>query len=203
MKKRRTLIISLLLIAALALGIGYAALSRELIINSTAVLNANDEDFKVVFVSGSSNDAALATTTVTTPSKMVSYEVTGLSEANESVTLTYTVENQTADVYAQLTEISLTAGDLFIGEGTGTPANEQISTYFSKVVTITSDEDPTKTYTYAAGTPVPDDFIIAPGKTATVTVTVTLNQTVREEKMTLTGASIMLDFVDVDAPQNP
>ena len=42
MKKRRTLIVALLLAAAICLGIGYAALSRELVISSTANLNPND-----------------------------------------------------------------------------------------------------------------------------------------------------------------
>ena len=40
MKKRRTLIISLLLVAALALGIGYAGFTSELMINGDAVMNS-------------------------------------------------------------------------------------------------------------------------------------------------------------------
>ena len=49
MKKRRTLIITALLIAALALGIGYAALSRELVIGSEANLAPDENDFDIVF----------------------------------------------------------------------------------------------------------------------------------------------------------
>ena len=36
MKKRRTLIISLLLVAALALGVGYATITRDLSVQGTA-----------------------------------------------------------------------------------------------------------------------------------------------------------------------
>ena len=42
MKKRRTLIISLLLVAALALGIGYASLSDDLFIGGSANIDADD-----------------------------------------------------------------------------------------------------------------------------------------------------------------
>ena len=45
MKKRRTLIISLLLVAALALGVGYAALADDLFVTGTAGIKAeNAED---------------------------------------------------------------------------------------------------------------------------------------------------------------
>ena len=46
MKKRRTLIIALLLVAALALGIGYAAFSSEMLVNGEADLNATASEVK-------------------------------------------------------------------------------------------------------------------------------------------------------------
>ena len=53
MKKRRTFIVSMLLVAALALGIGYAALSDTLDINGTADVNQSqaeaDFDLNVYF----------------------------------------------------------------------------------------------------------------------------------------------------------
>jgi|GEM_PF-2190055 len=197
MKKRRTLIISLLLVAALMLGIGYAALSRELIINSTAILSADNNDFEIVFVDGSSSNA-MATTSVPTPSRTVSYEVTGLSKKDESVTLTYTVENMTDDVKGKLISISPTDGDLYIGEGTSNKYSGPVSDYFTKVITVTLDKDPSVTYTYALGAAVPAEFILEPGDTATVTVTITLAQTITEDKISLTGASVMLTFHDVE-----
>ena len=50
MKKRRTLIISLLLVAALALGIGYAALSTDLLVNGSVSNTPHPID--VTFKSG-------------------------------------------------------------------------------------------------------------------------------------------------------
>lgn len=64
MKKRRTLIVGLLLIAALALGIGYAALSDDLFIDATVNFDptvAEDElDVDVRFLSATYNDYCTA-----------------------------------------------------------------------------------------------------------------------------------------------
>ena len=49
MKKRRTLMISLLLVAALALGVGYAAISDVLVIDGT--ITVNEQPFQLVYVS--------------------------------------------------------------------------------------------------------------------------------------------------------
>ncbi|MBQ2999817.1 MAG: hypothetical protein IJD64_05085 [Clostridia bacterium] len=186
MKKRRTLIISLLLVAALMLGIGYAALSRELIISSTAILNPNNDDFKIEFTSADSSDDAKATASIAASKTTANYEVKGLSKQNDNVTLTYVVTNNTADVNAELTGLSLTEGLLFIGDGTSTPG--VVSDYFTKTVTVTHDE--------SGKVWAEDDHItLAPGKTATVTIVVTLKQTVTQ-RITLEAASVHLNFVD-------
>ena len=50
MKKRRSLVISLLLIAALAIGVGYAAINDiPLDITGTAEVAADQANFKVIF----------------------------------------------------------------------------------------------------------------------------------------------------------
>ena len=194
MKKRRTLIIALLLVAAIVLGVGYAALSRELVISSTAQLAPDDGDFKVLFIEANTENTELATASLTGDHSTANYTVIGLSQPTEDVTLTFKVQNQTPDVNAKLTAVSLTDGMLYLGEGTENPYSP-VSDYFTKVVTITHDQTPTKTYTYAPSAPIPADFILAPNETATVTVTVTLNKTIRE-KTTLMGASVVLDFED-------
>ena len=64
MKKRRTLVIGLLLVAALCLGIGYAALTDDLIINGKAQFDpevAVDElDVDVKFIAATDNDYCTA-----------------------------------------------------------------------------------------------------------------------------------------------
>jgi hypothetical protein len=199
MKKRRTLIISVLLIAALALGIGYAALSRELVISSTANLAADENDFDIVFVEAkvdSTNvDGAsapysnIATASVTGTGTTANYTIAGLSKKDESVTLKFVIENKTADVEAKLVSLSQIAGECYIGEGTTTAVTP--SDYFDKTVSIVNDDTAA---TYTAG----QEFVLEAGQTATVTITITMKQTITD-KLTLTGASVMLDFASAGA----
>ena len=180
MKKRRSVIISLLLVAALTLGIGYAALARDLQINGSANLQGNNEDFDIVFVSGNSNPVDVATVTVTDGSPTASYTITGLSEKGDSVTLTFVAENKTADIDAVLKSITSTTGELVITTETG-DVTGTYSDYFSKTMTITNtdgqtfgqvDEDDPDA--------VPADFVVGPGEQVTVTITVTLEKSVTD-----------------------
>ena len=190
MKKRRTLVISLLLIAALALGIGYAALSRELMITSAANLSPDQNDFDIVFTDATvlnDPDNLLATASVTGTGTTANYTITGLSKQNDSVTIEFTVKNNTPDVYANLTGVSLTPGTLYVGDGTATTGN--VADYFNKTVTITKGST-----TYVEGT----DFVLAPNETAKVTVVVSLKQTITQN-VTLEGATVHLNFSSVEA----
>jgi len=183
MKKRRTLVISLLLVAALVLGIGYAALSRELVISSTANLAPDDSDFEIVFISATPSDPNIASASVTGTHTTANYTITGLSKKDDAVSLTFEIENQTADVDASLVKISTTSGDLYLGEGT---ANKQNPTdFFTKVITVTHQDG--TVYTEGEG------FVLKPNEKATVKIDITLKQTITE-KLTLTGASVLLDF---------
>ena len=98
MKKRRTLIISLLLIAALALGIGYAALSTDLTV-SGSVSNA-PHPIDVTFQEGSiSAGAGLASAEAasrvvcTNGAKSATFDVAGLVHQGDKVVATFTVVN--------------------------------------------------------------------------------------------------------------
>ena len=185
MKKRRTLIISLLLVAALMLGIGYAALSRELMISSNAILNPDANDFAVEITDSSTSNADFATTSIGDSKTTATYEVKGLSKKGEAVTLTYTVTNNTVDVNAELTGRSMTEGSLFIGDGTSTPG--VVADYFTKTVTVTHEDGDV----WAEA----DHITLAPGETATVEIVITLKQTVTQ-RVTLEGASVHLNFAD-------
>lgn len=202
MKKRRSTIVAVLLVLALALGIGYAALSRELVIGSEANLAPDQNDFDIVFTNAtiekkaadddsfSGADESWGTASVTGGGKNAHYTLTGLSEIGDKARMTFTITNQTADVDAALMSVSTVAGSLFVGDGTTNadlPAN-----YFDKEVVISMGG---KTYTEK------EDFVVPAQGTATVTITVTLKKTVTE-KVTLTGASVVLNFQD-DAATNP
>jgi uncharacterized protein YxeA len=181
MKKRRTLIISLLLVAALALGIGYAALSRELVIGSTANLTHKNDNFTIEFTSAATDNTPASTAEYSATA--ASYTITGFNKQGDTATFTYTVENKTTDIPATLKKITQVAGDLYIGEGTSNKGT--VSDYFEKVVTVTKGSE-----TFTEGGTA---FVLQPGETATVTVKVTLKKTLTSS-ISLTGASVMLDF---------
>lgn len=115
MKKRRTLIISLLLIAALALGVGYAAVSQSLAWEFTF---ENDKiDFVVHFinvtesaVSAANDDDVVArildlSDGGTTGGATINPMVDGLSVVGDSVTFTYTVQNDSS-IMVELKELT-------------------------------------------------------------------------------------------------
>ena len=167
MKKRRTLIISLLLIAALALGIGYAALSTDLTV-SGSVSNA-PHPIDVTFQEGSiSAGAGLASAEAasrvvcTNGAKSATFDVAGLVHQGDKVVATFTVVNN--NKYA----VTLNAPSV-----TETDAND-----FFTATTTWLDADGNATAT----TPR-----LASGETATFQVTVTMDKNTAE---TYTG-----DFV--------
>ena len=115
MKKRRTLIIALLLVAALCLGIGYAAVSETLLwngtiendavefsvkfetTNKTAVSGAGDpEDVTKILSLSHPGDAG---------GRTVAPAVDGLTVVGDKVTFTYTVKNY-SNVIVELKELT-------------------------------------------------------------------------------------------------
>jgi len=95
MKRRKTLIISLLLVAALALGIGYAGFTSELLINGDAVLNGTDTSLvnikNVELTEHNGTDVALTVSNLA--SKTVNADVTGFRTTQDYAILTVTIEN--------------------------------------------------------------------------------------------------------------
>ena len=189
MKKRRSTIVAVLLVLALALGIGYAALSRELVIGSEANLAPDQNDFDIVFTNAtiSGEEGQWGTASVTGGGKNGHYTLTGLSAKGDQAVMTFTIKNQTADVDATLVSVSSVPGRLFIGDGTTTAGDP--ADYFDKSVVITMGSQ-----TYDEN----EEFVIPAEGTATVTITVTLKQTVTE-KITLTGATVVLNFQDTES----
>ncbi len=102
MKKRRVLIISLLLVAALALGIGYATITGSLIIDGKVVATA--QPFNVYFTefeAGQGNgilgnvpvihcDTALGNGST---AKTVMLNIRDMASTNDSITATLTIKN--------------------------------------------------------------------------------------------------------------
>ena len=99
MKKRRTLIISLLLVAALALGVGYAGFTSQLSIGGEAILNGVSESEVVITkieITETSDNVDYITANAncgTNGTKAATVDVSGFKEVNEYAILTVTVSN--------------------------------------------------------------------------------------------------------------
>lgn len=110
MKRRRTLIISLLLVATLVLGIGYAGTTTTL--KWTGHVENAPITFSVIFTGATIKEVQTMTPTRhdavadacdpgTTGGNEISFSVAGLKEVGDTVTFTYTVTNN-SDVDAKL-----------------------------------------------------------------------------------------------------
>ena len=97
MKKRRSTIIAFLLVAALCLGIGYAALTDVLDIQGTAEVNqsAAEDSFNqdIYFSAVSSGEGYTASINTDNPDK-ATFTVTGLKDKDQTIEITYTIKNE-------------------------------------------------------------------------------------------------------------
>ena len=94
MKKSRTLIIALLLVATLCVGIGYAAFSTRMAVNGSALLAGVDES-KVVFTGAVLDDESThgVSLTVTGTGEVLSVSVKGFDAVGEVAIVEATIEN--------------------------------------------------------------------------------------------------------------
>lgn len=113
MKKRKTYIVMAVLIAAVVLGVGYAAITNiGLQINGTASATAHEENFKVKFdddteiATDKTNVSANSTSVVVTPGitddHNATLTVSGLTTTGDTVTATYTVKNISEELSATI-----------------------------------------------------------------------------------------------------
>ena len=104
MKKRMS--IFAILIAVLALGIGYAAISAvTLSITGSGTISPDTDNFNVhydgtVAVTKSSND--ITTTQSHDNAQTGQFTITGMTKKDDTVTFTYTVQNDSEDLSASL-----------------------------------------------------------------------------------------------------
>lgn len=94
MKKTRTLIISLLLVASLALGIGYAAFSSRMAINGEAILPGVQVS-EVVFVDASKTggDDHITASVSGQNSNSLTVNVSGFQHVGDNITVTAQIKN--------------------------------------------------------------------------------------------------------------
>ena len=110
MKRRRTLIVSLLLVAALCMGVGYAAITGTL--NLTGTVELEKQAFAMQITSceekGTSTPADAAITSFVAGSN-ATMTVTGLQDQNDTITATVTILNENdVDMYVNVPQITYT-----------------------------------------------------------------------------------------------
>lgn len=154
--KKRTGIFAIL-IAVLALGIGYAAISAvTLTITGSGKISPDDDNFNVHYtgeVAVEKSNTSIATTQSHNDAQEGTFTITGMTKKGDTVTFTYNVINESPDLKATL--------------GTPSITTNSNSTYF----TVTSA--------------TADTTLTANGGTTTQTVTVTAAKTpVTEDETT-------------------
>lgn len=105
MKRRRTLIVSLLLVAALCMGVGYAAVSGTLTINGTATYTAQTVELTATAFAKTNGEGA----GTLTPGNPAALAVTNLSLEGDSLVGTLTVVNN-SKFNVNLTNVAITNG---------------------------------------------------------------------------------------------
>ena len=170
--KKRTGILGVL-IAIVLIGIGYAAVTAvNLTINGNGTITPNDENFKVVYtgVTSTANPTTINVATDTIGTEGVtttSFTVTNMTKKDDTVTLTYTIQNKSADYKAVLNEastyLSVTGDTEYFSVTPGTFAS----------TTLNPDGTTTQTVTVTAlKTPADTD--------KSVTITLSLTATAQE-----------------------
>ena len=163
MKKRRTLVISLLLIAALALGIGYAALSTDLTVNGSVSNSPHpiDVTFKegsITAGAGLASAEAASKVVCTNGAKSATFDVAGLVHQGDKVVATFTVVNNNKySVTLNTPTITETDAHQFFtatttwldAEGAATTTTPTLAAGATATfqITVTMDKNTAETYT--------------------------------------------------------
>ena len=93
---------SMLIIAILLMSIGFAAISTTLIINGSANVSENNEDFSVIFTAASIDGNDVYSTAVDETKKTITFTTSELKTLNQTSILTYEVTNNSSNYDANV-----------------------------------------------------------------------------------------------------
>ena len=104
MTKTRKIIIGVVIAAILIIGIGYAALKNiTLNVSGSASANPDDSNFNVKLTGTPTvSDKTIVTEAKVTDDLNATFKVSGLTAKGETATITYTIENASEDLSANL-----------------------------------------------------------------------------------------------------
>ena len=97
MKKKSAIIIAIILMS-----IGFAAISTTLVINGSANVSENNEDFSVIFTAASIDGNDVYATAVDDTKKIITFETSELKKLNQTSILTYEITNNSSQYDAEV-----------------------------------------------------------------------------------------------------
>ncbi len=175
-KKKKSFTLLAVLVAILALGIGYAAVSTiNLRISGSATATGAEEGFDVKFTGTPTSTKSSGSTATVTPAitndTTASINVTGMTKVDEEVTATYTVLNNSEELAAIIKNVTV--------------SSNTESEYF----------DVTAALAGSAST-----VTLQPAETTTVAVTVKLKKLPLEDKTTTIEVTFAADPAEKTTP---
>ena len=163
---------SMLIVAILLMSIGFAAISATLIINGTAKVSENNEDFSVIFTAASIDGKDVYSTAVDATKKTITFATSELKTLNQTSILTYEVTNNSSNYDANVN------------------------------VTCVPKEGTTAKYTSIRNELEGNATVITAKNTVNGTLTVTLNKTSTEEVTEEYTCTIVANAVERDTLGN-
>ena len=138
MKKNRTLIIGLLLVAALALGIGYADLTSRLLFRGSANIVADANNFKLEFTKVEDDDADSDYGSIVSATE-ATFNISHIDVIGETITFTYTIKNTSPGQFkAYLDQVPTVEAALLVADADD--SNLNLDQYYDIEVTIGATE---------------------------------------------------------------
>ena len=97
MKKKASIVVAILLLA-----VGFAAVSTTLIINGSAKIGENADDFSVIFTAATLDGTDVYANVIDNTKKTITFETSGLKTLNQTSVLNYEVTNNSANYDAEV-----------------------------------------------------------------------------------------------------
>ena len=97
MKKKASMVVVILLLA-----VGFAAVSTTLIINGSAKIGENTDDFSVIFTAATLDGTDVYANVIDNTKKTITFETSGLKTLNQTSVLNYEVTNNSANYDAEV-----------------------------------------------------------------------------------------------------
>ena len=97
MKKKASIVVAILL-----LSVGFAAISTTLIINGTAKVSENADDFSVIFTKASLDGTDIYANVIDNTKKVITFETNELKTLNQTSVLNYEITNNSANYDAEV-----------------------------------------------------------------------------------------------------